>query len=109
MAHYEFEAVIPVEHVMHLITLVRENGSNLLGVKGEVLTEVGCICGELGAYIGPSDIPQPMGAAPTPETLAAACDAVEAELGVKGEGLEGINIALIIQIINLIRMILSQM
>lgn len=59
---YDFQARIPVDEVMELVKLVRSG--NLILQKGHALQHVGCISGELGAFLAQYDDPQPIGSTP---------------------------------------------
>lgn len=60
MKHYEFEARVPFDHVMHLISSYREG--TLLTEKGDNLMCVGSAVGEVGALVKNMEEPEPIGA-----------------------------------------------
>ena len=64
--HYEFEAKVPVEHVKHVIAMVREGVPD----KGKLLICVASAAGEVGALIDSFENPEvvPIGS-PTIEQM----------------------------------------
>lgn len=111
MDHYEFEAKVPVEHILHIVKTVRESG--VQGNVGCILQCAGSALGELGAFID-SFKPEPVGTVlygdrPV-ETLSLneVCDALEAKFGVATaaeddkSAIDPTTIALILQIVKLV-------
>lgn len=61
MQHYDFEARIPLDHVMHLVTSFREG--TLLVNRGDNLMCAGSAVGEVGALLKTFEVdPEPIGA-----------------------------------------------
>jgi hypothetical protein len=122
VAHYDFESKIPVDHVLHIIQTVREDG--VLGNTGDILICVGSAVGELGTFIK-SFGPAPFGdIAPVmtvivdeQETmveglsLLQVCDELESQLAPKmsGEAPAAINPLLMALIVQLVKRLLAQL
>ena len=49
MEHYEFKAAIPVDHLLHIVSIVRTSG--VAGNVDDLLICLGSAMGELGTYI----------------------------------------------------------
>lgn len=110
---YEFQAQIPVEHVLHLVGIVRNNMSNLIAAKGDILEEIGAITGELGAYFNSQEMPYGTalanGAFQTMQ-LDQLCDKIEAELAPESASAVGaIDIMTIMMIIRLVIQLLNSL
>lgn len=122
MAHYDFESKIPVEHVLHIIQTVREDG--VLGNTGDILVCAGSAIGELGTFIK-SFGPAPFGdAAPVmtvvvdeQETMVESlsltqlCDELESQFAPKMAGAEpaAINPLVLALIVQLVKRLLAQL
>jgi hypothetical protein len=111
MNHYDFEARIPVDHVLHIISVVREEG--VAGNTSKLMICLGSAIGELGAFLGtfgPSPVGDQQFVDEVPVdtmSLQDCCDALEKKFSVlKGlsvvkqdeAGIDPATIALLIQL-----------
>lgn len=106
MNHYEFESKLPVDHVLHLVSMVRSGEL----VVSQMLICSGSALGELGTFIESFQLPKPVGMlyGETPVddlSLEECCNALEtllvpiASSGDDEKAIDPTTIALIIQLV----------